>query len=160
MNQEEIKSNLLNADQWLRILFMAGYAVATWLTLVVLVVVVLAQAVIALITGSSNANLQRVGLLFGIYLHQIVQYLTYNTDYKPFPFNAFPDGSNDPDPEAATESADPAPASSPAESTEPEPDPVAEPEPPVLSQTDIVTDGTPPATQDDDDENREQGPPV
>lgn len=93
MNQDEIKSNLLDANQWIRMLFMAGFAVAAWLVLVGLVVLVLVQTLIVLVSGETNRNLRKVGYLFGCYLHEIIQYLCYNTSTKPFPFADFPEAA-------------------------------------------------------------------
>lgn len=90
MNQEEIKGNLLNANQWIRVLFMAGFAIAAWCVLFVLVVLVLVQMLITLISGEPNRNLQKTGYQFGCYLQEIIQYLVYNTNEKPFPFAEFP----------------------------------------------------------------------
>jgi hypothetical protein len=91
MNQDQIKRNLLSPEAWLRILLMAGFAVAAWLTLTVLGVIVLVQAILVLITGLPNANLQRFGLISGAYLFETIQFLLYNTEDKPFPFAPFPD---------------------------------------------------------------------
>jgi hypothetical protein len=91
MNQDEIKSNLLDANQWLRILFMAGFAVAAWLVVIGLIVLVLVQTLIVLVSGETNRNLRKVGYLFGCYLQEIIQYLCYNTNAKPFPFADFPE---------------------------------------------------------------------
>ena len=93
MNQDEIKSNLLDTNQWIRILFMAGFALAAWLVLVGLIVLVLVQTFIVLVSGETNRNLRKVGYLFGCYLHEIVQYLCYNTSTKPFPFADFPEAA-------------------------------------------------------------------
>lgn len=93
MNQDAIKSNLLDANQWVRMLFMAGFAVAAWLVLLGLVVLVLAQTLIVLVSGETNHNLRKVGYLFGCYLHEIIQYLCYNTNAKPFPFADFPEAA-------------------------------------------------------------------
>lgn len=90
MNQDEIKRNLLDADQWIRVLFMAGFAIAAWFVLIGLSGLVVVQTIIALISGEPNRNLQKAGYLFGCYLHEIIEFLVYNTDDKPFPFSEFP----------------------------------------------------------------------
>jgi hypothetical protein len=90
MNQEEIKRNLLDADQWVRVLFMAGFAIAAWFVLIGLSGLVVVQTIIALVSGEPNRNLQKAGYLFGCYLHEIIEFLVYNTDDKPFPFSEFP----------------------------------------------------------------------
>lgn len=93
MNQDEIKTNLLDPRQWIRMLFMAGFAVAAWLVLLGLIVLVLVQTLIVLVSGETNRNLRKVGYLFGCYLQEIIQYLCYNTSVKPFPFADFPEAA-------------------------------------------------------------------
>jgi len=95
MNQDQIKQNLLSTDTWLRILFMAGFALAVWITMLVLAVIVVFQLIIVLITSTPNANLQYFGLRAGAYLFETIQFLLYNTDDKPFPFAPFPDPEGD-----------------------------------------------------------------
>lgn len=90
MNQDDIKTNLLDTGQWIRMLFMAGFALAAWLVLLVLIMLVLVQTLIVLVSGEPNRNLRKVGYLFGCYLQEIVQYLCYNSNDKPFPFADFP----------------------------------------------------------------------
>jgi hypothetical protein len=91
MNQDEIKSNLLDANQWIRMLFMAGFAIAAWFVLLALVILVLVQTLIVLVSGETNRNLRKVGYLFGCYLQEIIDYLCYNSNVKPFPFADFPE---------------------------------------------------------------------
>ncbi len=96
MNQDEVKRNLLSLDQWLRMLLMACYLVVAWVVGVVLVVIMIAQTLVVLITAELNTNLQRFGAVAAAYLYQIVIYLVYGTDDKPFPFSPLP-GSEDDD---------------------------------------------------------------
>lgn len=91
MNQDEVKRNLLSLDQWLRMLLMACYLVVAWLVGLVLVVIMVAQTLVVLITAELNVNLQKFGAIASAYLYQIVIYLVYGTDEKPFPFNSLPD---------------------------------------------------------------------
>src|SRR5687768_14154929 len=86
MNQDEVKRNLLSLDQWLRMLLMAGYLVVAWIVGIVLVVTMVGQTLVVLITAQLNLNLQRFGAITSTYLYQIVLYLVYGTDEKPFPF--------------------------------------------------------------------------
>lgn len=90
MNQDEVKRNLLSGDQWLRMLLMVCYLVVAWVVGVVLVVVMVAQTLAVLITAELNLNLQRFGSVAAGYLYQIVMYLVYGTDEKPFPFSPLP----------------------------------------------------------------------
>lgn len=90
MNQDEVKQNLLAPAQWLRILLMAGYGLALWVLGMALVVIVVTQMLMALVTGSANANLRSFGAMLAVYTGQIIAFLVYATDDKPFPFAPFP----------------------------------------------------------------------
>jgi len=114
MNQDEVKQNLLAPAQWLRILLMAGYALALWVLGMVLMVVVITQVVTALVTGSANANLRQFGALLAIYIRQIIAFLVYATEQKPFPFAPFPAEQDGLQPQEAPSAAPgPAAAASP-----------------------------------------------
>jgi hypothetical protein len=41
-----------------------------------------------LFTGKPNARLLDVGLSLAQYVYQVVEYLTFNTEVRPFPFDA------------------------------------------------------------------------
>jgi hypothetical protein len=105
MNQDEVKRNLLSLDQWLRMLLMACYLVVAWVLSIVLVVVMVAQTLVVLITAALNENLQRFGAHATAYLYQIVIYLVYGTDDKPWPFSPFPGQEAEAPPAAAEDSA-------------------------------------------------------
>ena len=96
MNQDEVKRNLLSADQWIRMLLMACYLVVAWVIGIVLVVVMVAQTLVVLITAELNLNLQRFGAITSAYLYQVVMYLVYGTDEKPFPFSPLPSAEPEP----------------------------------------------------------------
>lgn len=90
-----IVDNLKRVDAWLRLLLVVVYAALLYLVAApVVAVLIVAQALFALITGGPNENLQRFGAMLGEYIHQVVRFLTYNTDAKPFPFSAFPGGED------------------------------------------------------------------
>lgn len=90
MNQDQIKANLLSVSFWVRLLFMLGYALALWVVWIILIVICLVQTVIVLITGRANANLQGFGTQTAAYMHQIIRFMIFSTEERPFPFNEFP----------------------------------------------------------------------
>jgi len=55
--------------------------------LVVSAVVVL-QFFWVLLTGETNKRLENLGQALATYTYQIICYLTFNTDERPFPFDA------------------------------------------------------------------------
>ena len=66
---EEVKKNILSPSQWVRILYMVFYAVACWVSLIVLPVIIVCQVVISLISGEDNKNLREFGGKLSAYLH-------------------------------------------------------------------------------------------
>jgi hypothetical protein len=95
MNQDQIKANLLSITFWMRLLFMLGYALALWVVWIILIVICVVQTVIVLITGLVNQNLQGFGTHTAAYMHQIIRFMVFATEQKPFPFNDFPNGNDD-----------------------------------------------------------------
>jgi len=83
----DFEDHVKSRSTWTRFLFMlviiALYAVSR---LVVFAVVVL-QFLWVLFTGRTNAKLTVLGHSLAIYTAEIIDFLTYNTDVKPFPFD-------------------------------------------------------------------------
>ena len=84
---EELKRNILSPSQWIRILYMVFYAIACWVLTIVLSVIILVQMIISLITGSDNENLRTVGKKVSDYFHEMLDYLVYASNDKPWPFS-------------------------------------------------------------------------
>ena len=87
---DEIKENLKSQDTWLRLLFMVIYGAVLWVTSIVLAFVVVLQFLNVLFTRTMQPNLLGFGASLAEYMKQIVAYLTFNTEDKPFPFGDWP----------------------------------------------------------------------
>jgi Domain of unknown function (DUF4389) len=87
---DDIKSNITSADHWLRLAFMLLFAMIIQVAAAVMWVVVVVQFLFALLTGSDNKNLRDFGRGLSVYIFQIWQFLSYNSDEKPFPFQDWP----------------------------------------------------------------------
>lgn len=87
---DEMVNNLKRPSAWLRALFMIGFVIALYVVGVILLALILAQLVFSLLTGADNINLRRLGESLSIYVSQILAFLTYNSEIKPFPFLPFP----------------------------------------------------------------------
>ena len=86
-----IEENIKSPSTWLRLLFMVIFYVLATLTGAVLSVIVVLGFGWVLFTGEKNGQLQQAGQASGAYLFEIIRYLTFNTEEKPFPFgNEFP----------------------------------------------------------------------
>jgi len=88
-DQEQIKKNLKDSKQWTRILYMVLFAIILYFASIVTGIVIVVQAIFALITGEDNKNLRELGAGLAQYINQIYLFLTYNDQRKPFPFAAW-----------------------------------------------------------------------
>lgn len=76
--------------KWIRGFYMLVFLICGWVAVGLAIVVTIFQFVSTLIVDSYNENLCRFGKSLSQYFSQLVQYLTYNTEEKPFPFSAWP----------------------------------------------------------------------
>ena len=91
---DNIIDNLKQSSVWVRIILMVAFAVILYPVFLVLLVLMIAQMLFVIITGESNANLRSLGVALSAYVFQIVQFMSYVTDTKPFPFSDFPKAEN------------------------------------------------------------------
>jgi len=82
-----IEAHIKSRSTWHRLVFMVVlYVLATLASAVGSVVVVLGFLWV-LFTGETNRQLQRAGQVIAAYIYEIIRYLSYNTDDRPFPFD-------------------------------------------------------------------------
>lgn len=86
----DIKQNLTEQSIWKRGLFMLFYAICYSVAEVVMFAVVIFQFLVKLITGETNDRLQKLGQSLATYIYQIVQYLNFNSEREPYPYNPWP----------------------------------------------------------------------
>lgn len=91
---DEIKENILSPSQWLRILFMALFGLICWVLGLVITALVLGQALFSIITGKDNSHLRHAGDVLTQYFNQILRFLTYSSEDKPFPFAPLPEAGD------------------------------------------------------------------
>lgn len=93
---DEIVDNITERSFWVRILFMIAFAIAAYIILLPLILVLsIAQALFTLITGQSNANLRYFSATLALYVPQVIEFLTYLSDAKPYPFSDLPEVEDD-----------------------------------------------------------------
>ena len=117
---KEIKQRLTSKDIWIRALYMVFFTIAYAVAETVITLLVIFQFIAILFTSHANEPLLRLGNNLSIYVQQILQFVTFNTETRPFPFSDWPDeehggdrwlDSNEPD--SATEE----PADAPSDSS-------------------------------------------
>ena len=117
----ETKKNLTNPKTWLRLVYIILFAIAFNVAEVVIVAVVVAQFLFELITGQPNEQMRSLGRSLGGYASEIIAYLTYHSDDKPFPFGPWPEGAPSKEPAKAKSAAKPARARRSRKPKAPEP---------------------------------------
>jgi len=83
-----VEDNLKSKDTWIRLVFMVIYSVLASVSSAVVSVIVALGFLAVLFTGERNRQLMLAGETVANYIREILSYLTYNTDDKPFPFGS------------------------------------------------------------------------
>ncbi len=75
---------------WQRVLFTAVFWVIFYVSQLVLAAVVIAQCLFLLVGGKPNGQLLTFGERMSRYIHDILRFVTFNSEERPFPFSDFP----------------------------------------------------------------------
>lgn len=81
-----LEKNVKQKSTWVRLFFMVVLAFLYGLSRLVIAAVVVIQFFYVLLTGETKAVLKAFGHSLAIYSYEVVNYLTFNTEEKPFPF--------------------------------------------------------------------------
>ena len=88
----DTKNNLKQKSTWIRGLYMLLFMFLGGIANAILYGVIIFQFVHKLITGQTNDRLLKLGQSIATYVYQIVQFLTFNNEYHPYPLGAWPKG--------------------------------------------------------------------
>jgi hypothetical protein len=83
-----LEQHLKSRSTWLRLFFMIVVGILYAVSRLIVTVVVVVQFFHVLFTGETNPRLLELGRSLATYTYQIVDYLTFNTEVRPFPFDA------------------------------------------------------------------------
>ena len=93
---DDIVGNLREPSAWARVIFMLGFSIVLYMVVIPLTLLLaLAQALFSVFSGEDNDNLRNFGALLLAYISQVVRFLTFNSDERPFPFSDFPEGGGE-----------------------------------------------------------------
>ena len=90
IDSEEWKDNFLKQGKWIRLFWMLAFSFVYYLALPVLWLIVSLQFLFVLLTDKRSEYISKVSNGFRNYMVQILDYLTYHSGDKPFPFSDFP----------------------------------------------------------------------
>lgn len=89
-----LKKSLTSQEKWLRFLFMIFFFVINYFIQILVGFIALFQFIITLVKDEPNERLQSFGDSLSQFIYQMMAYLTYTTNEKPFPFNEWPASNN------------------------------------------------------------------
>lgn len=84
--ESTFKSGLKSEGFWIRIVFMIAYFILFRLLDILVILVSLAQCVFTLSSGKPNSTLAQFASGLAVFSKQIIDYLGFSSDQKPFPF--------------------------------------------------------------------------
>lgn len=84
---DAVKENVKSRNTWGRFLYMLIFALCFGVAEFLIALVAIVQFFTTLFTGETNKNLLGFGRDLSAYVYKLGQYLTYNTDDRPFPFS-------------------------------------------------------------------------
>lgn len=88
---EQLKQHLSAKETWKRGLFILIFAFLYSIAEVVLAAIVLFQFLATLFTGSPNERLLIFSETLTRYIYQILQFVTYTSDQRPYPLSPWPE---------------------------------------------------------------------
>ena len=83
----DLEKNVKEKSTWVRLFFMVVLAFLYGLSRFVIGAVVVVQFFYVLLTGKTKDELKSFGHSLAIYSYEVIDYLTFNTDERPFPFD-------------------------------------------------------------------------
>ena len=89
--KEEMRENLIDEGIWMRGVFMILFLIAYNIVEFLILLVALFQFVAVLFTGRVNETVLRLGNNLSFFALETFQYLTFNSNLRPFPFSPWPD---------------------------------------------------------------------
>ena len=85
---KSIINNIKAKSIWLRLFFMLATALLYSVSRLVVGAIIVLQFFFVLFTGKTNKKLLSSGQALSTYTYQIICYLTFNTEERPFPFDS------------------------------------------------------------------------
>jgi hypothetical protein len=85
---ESFKRHVKSRATWQRLFFMLVILMLYAVSRIVVGAVVVLQFFYLLFSGEINGRLQQFGQALATYTYQIILYLTFNSEQRPFPFDA------------------------------------------------------------------------
>ncbi|SEQ94875.1 protein of unknown function [Nitrosomonas sp. Nm51] len=89
MTEKSIQKNEILIRGLFMLFFIVIYSISKFL----IIGVMLFQFVTILLTEKPNEQILKFSYGLGAYIYQIIQFLSFNSEQRPFPFSKWPDGT-------------------------------------------------------------------
>lgn len=86
----DVKENVRNVDTWMRGLFIVIFGVIFYFLVMIIWLLVIFQFLTKVMTGNLNQYLDNFSVGLTEYTLQILNYVTFRSDDRPFPFSPLP----------------------------------------------------------------------
>ena len=83
---DNVKESLKDNSTWMRVLYMAIFVIVFNIVELLIAAIVVFQVLVLLFTGEKNRRLLGFGSTLSLYAYRILQFMTFNSEEKPFPF--------------------------------------------------------------------------
>ena len=95
MRNSDLKNKIANPGHWLRLLLMGlMFIILFYLINFIVFITMAVQWILVLLSGETNARLQRFSKGLNRYAYQILEFISFNSGSRPFPLSDWPE-SND-----------------------------------------------------------------
>ncbi len=92
MTTNNWRSNLGRGDVWMRILYMLLFVVVYSVVEVIVIAATVFQLGFVLVSGDRNARLQNFNESLSRYVYDVLRFIMFVSDSKPFPFTDWHSG--------------------------------------------------------------------
>ena len=86
----DVKQNVKNIDTWLRGLFILIYGIFFYFLCGIIWLLVVVQFIFKVVTGELNKQLEQFSVGLVQYALQILSYVTFQSEERPFPMSPWP----------------------------------------------------------------------
>ncbi len=90
LNEEDLKKNVKDKDTWLRFVYLVMFGIVFYLCSLLAFATSVFQFLSKLFSGSVFEGLTEFGDNLAAYLSQVIRYMTFASEDKPFPFAPLP----------------------------------------------------------------------
>ena len=86
-----IEHNIKQPSTWKRGGYILLFSIFYQMAAALLFLIITFQFVHKLITGDTNSQLRQLSRSIGSYIYQVLQFMSFNSNYTPYPFSEWPE---------------------------------------------------------------------